>query len=82
MEDEEHCDEEGHATRDNVGGNEEADPGDDDEHSRWKVAGDDVVGDFPPQRQLKSRNGKVSGDRDIILFFFWQFTDFYSIIQN
>ena len=34
--------------RDNIRGDEKANPTDDDKHSRGKVAGDDVVGYLPP----------------------------------
>ena len=42
-EDEEDCDEDRHPARDTLGGNEEADPADNDEHSSWEVVSDDVV---------------------------------------
>ena len=59
-EDEEESDEERHAARHDVGGDEEADPGDDDEHAGGEVACDDVVRHLPPQRQLKPRHGVIT----------------------
>ena len=47
-EDEKDSDEDGHPARDTLWGNEEADPGHNDEHPSRKVVGDDVVGHFPP----------------------------------
>ena len=41
-----------------TGRDEEGDPGDDDEHARGKVVGDDVVRDLALQRQLKARHRK------------------------
>ena len=35
------------------------DPGDDDEHSGWKVVGDDVVRDLALERQFESRDRVV-----------------------
>ena len=43
-----------------VGGDEEADPGDHDEHAGGEVAGDDVVRHLPPQRQLKPGHGVIT----------------------
>ena len=39
---EEDSDEDGHPARDTLGWDEEADPGDDDEHPGWEVISDDV----------------------------------------
>ena len=44
-EDEEESDEERHAARHDVGGDEEADPGDHHEQARGQVVGDDVRGE-------------------------------------
>ena len=43
-----------------VRGDEEADPGDHDEHAGGEVARDDVVRHLPPQRQLKPRHGVIT----------------------
>ena len=57
--DQEDGDEEGHPARNDFRGDEEADPGDDDEHSGWKVVGDDVVRDLALERQFESRDRVV-----------------------
>ena len=61
---EEDCDEDCHSARDTLGGHEEADPGDDDEHAGGEVVCDDVVGHLPSQRELESCDWVVPWKED------------------
>ena len=56
----ENSDQKCHASRNDFGGHQKTNPRDNNKHSRGKVVSDDVVRDFSPQRQLKSRHGVVT----------------------
>ena len=60
--------------RHNIWRDEKADPTDDDEHARRKVAGDDVVGHFPLESHLEPRHGVVPGDGHVVLLLFRKFS--------
>ena len=55
--DEEHRDEHRHPAGDVIRRDEEADPGDADEHGGGEVVGDDVVVNLPRQPHLETRHG-------------------------
>ena len=58
--DQEKCDQEGHATRDSVHRHQETNPGNADEHSRGQVAVDQILSRVPLERHLKPCQRKVS----------------------
>ena len=57
---EEQGDEQRHPPGNHVHGDEERDPGDDDEQSRGQVVGDDVGGDVAVEHHLEAGQGKVA----------------------
>ena len=73
--DEEDSDEDGHPARNTLRRHEEADPGDNDEHTGGEVVGHNVVGHLPVQRQLEPRHGIISWKYRIVIIIFvtyWQ----------
>ena len=68
--------------RHDVWRDEKADPTDDDEHARRKVAGDDVVRNFPVKCHHEPCHGIVPSQGHVVLLARWELLYHHGVVQN